>query len=64
MKIIKCDDICFKIKRANKYIWPDRYRELYYKPSQIKEIIEEIEGEYPMYKGKVHAFQRCLLKIK
>lgn len=64
MKLIKCDDFCFKVKWGKKFIWPDTlgYKECYYNEEQIPNIIKEIEEEYPRYKGKVTPFRRCLVQ--
>ena len=63
MKLIKFNDYCFKIKWGKKYIWPgSNYREDYYTKQDISAVIDEIETEFPRYKGKVVVFRRCLLK--
>jgi hypothetical protein len=65
MKTIKFDSYCFKVKWGKKYIWPSEwYVQNYYTREQIASIIDEIETEFPRYKGKVKAFQMMIVAVK
>jgi hypothetical protein len=60
---IKVDAYTFKARWGNKFITPRSYKDDYYTAKRIPEIINEIESEFPRYKGKVVPFQMVLVPI-
>ena len=62
---IKQDLYEFRVKIGGKYVVPGRgfYEGRMYKKVNIPKIIEEIEQEFPRYKGKVKAFQVILEEV-
>ena len=56
--------VYFKIKWGKKYIWPDgNYKQCGYLLKGRKEVIKEIEEEFPRYKGKVKCFKLVMSQI-
>jgi len=64
---IKYNCYAFRVKVGSKYIIPGgrrgNYEGRYYKEKDIPKVVEEIEGEYPKYKGKVKPFRLILEEV-
>jgi hypothetical protein len=57
----------FRVEIGNRYVIPGgkngRYSGSQYNKKSLPEVIKEIEGEYPRYKGKVKAFRVILEEV-
>jgi hypothetical protein len=57
----------FRVEIGNRYVIPGGRNGLYsgrqYNKKSIPEVIKEIEGEHPRYKGKVKTFRVILEEV-